>query len=345
MLLGFAVDDVLGAGMNEAIFQWKGWTTSMSIKNRIQTLMDKRSSLQKAVDWVKNNRIPGSGIVVHHKTKNVTPEVTGYLITSLYNAGEKDLALELARWEMTVQQPDGSFLAPDNIPYTFDTAQVARGFLTVLHDLPEVEPCLRRACDFIVGQIDEYGEVRTPSYDAWRQPGGLMLSKYCNLFVLSPLLEAGQRLGQDRYQQAAVKSLTYYKSQPDIVEFKPNIGTLSHIFGYMLEALADLGERNLVRRGMAQVAAIQKKNGAIPAYPGVEWICSTGMAQLGLAWYKTGEKEKAEYILKYLEHIQRPSGGFWGGYGKGATYFPGQEISWANKFFIDLYLLVKGKHG
>lgn len=322
----------------------KGFFMITSIKGRIQKFVDKRTSLQKAVDWIKNNRIPNSGIAVHHKTKNVTPEVTGYLITSLYNAGEKEFARDLACWEMTVQKPDGSFMAPDNISYTFDTAQVVRGFLSVLDDMPEVESHIRRACDFVVSQIDEKGEVHTPSYKSWEQPGGYVLSKYCNLFVLEPLLAAGKRLNENKYVEASRKALSFYKSQPDLVEFKSNIGTLSHIFGYMLEALADLGEHDLVRKGMEQVIAIQKNNGAIPAYPGVDWVCSTGMAQLGLAWYKIGEKQKAGQVLKYLEGMQNASGGFYGGYGKGVKYFPEMEICWANKFFIDLYLLVRGEN-
>jgi len=312
------------------------------LKNYIQKFTDNRTSLEKAIDWVKKNRIPNSGIVVHHKTKDVTPEVTGYMITSLYNAGEKDFALDLARWEQSVQQQDGSFLAPDNISYTFDTAQVVRGFLTVLNDLPEVTENLRRACDFIISQIDAEGEIQTPSYNAWLLPNGKELSKYCNLFIIGPLLESGKRLNEQKYIDEAFRALEFYKSRTDLIEFKHELGTLSHIFGYMMEALADLGEHNLVRKGMEQVVAIQKNDGAILAYPGVDWVCSTGIAQLGLAWYKIGEKQKAEQALSYLEKIQNKSGGFYGGYGEGVEYFPGQEISWANKFFIDLCLLVKG---
>jgi len=286
-----------------------------TIKNHIQKLTHKQTSLEKALKWVKNQRIQNSGIVVHHKTKNVTPEVTGYLITSLYNAGEKELALDLAQWETTVQQPDGSFMAPNKISYTFDTAQVVRGFLTVLNDIPTIENNLRKACDFIVSQIDEKGEIQTPSYHSWQLSKGRKLSKYCNLFVIVPLLEAGKRLNEQKYIDEAYRSLAYYKKQSDLTEFKSDLGTLSHIFGYMMEALADLGEHDLVRTGLEQVAAIQKEDGAIPAYPGVDWVCSTGMAQLGLAWFKIGNKEKAEEILTYLESMQNASGGFFGGYG------------------------------
>ncbi len=305
----------------------------------------RRTSLQSAVKWVKKHRISNSGIIVHHKTKNVTPEVTGYLITSLYNAGEKNLAYELTRWEVSIQKKDGSFAAPGiETSYTFDTAQVIRGFLTVLNDMPEVKPALIKACDYMLTQIDQNGEIHTPSDDMWNLPDGGKLSKYCNLFCIAPLLESGKKLNIPLYTQTAQKSLNFYKSKNDLTEFKPELGTLSHIFGYMMEALAELGEKELAEKGLAQALRIQKSDGAIPAYPGAEWLCSTGMAQLGLAWYKIGNFKKAQEMLNYLEKIQNPSGGFYGGYGKNVQYFDKQEISWANKFFIDLYLLVKGQN-
>ena len=172
-----------------------------------------------------------------------------------------------------------------------------------------------------------------------------MFSPYCNLYCLPPLKEVGQRLGISLYVEAAERSLRFYTSKPDLVEFKPGLGTLSHIFGYMMEALADLGERELAQQGLAQAEKIQRPDGAIPAYPGAGWICSVGMAQLGLAWHKVGNRVQAERMLACLEGIQNPSGGFFGGYGEGAEYFPNEEISWANKFFIDLYLAVRGKDG
>lgn len=309
-------------------------------------MTDKRSSLRKAVDWVKRHHIHKGGIVVHHQTKEVTPEVTGYLIKSLYDAGEKQLAYDLTKWEISIQKPDGSFAAPGvQTSYTFDTAQVIRGFIAVYKDMPEIKPGLHKACDFMLSQIDGQGAIHTPSYDAWSLPDGKRLSDYCNLFCIWPLKKAGEILNEPKYTAAADRALRYYKTKPDLVEFKPELGTLSHIFGYMLEGLAELGEKDLVQKGLARAKAIQGSDGAIPAFPGVDWVCSTGMAQLGLAWFKIGNETEARRMLEYLESIQNPSGGFYGSYGQGGQYFPGKEISWANKFFIDLYLLVKGKNG
>jgi hypothetical protein len=298
------------------------------------------SPRERAIAWVKANRIPGEGIRPNHKATVATPEVTGYLIPSLRDAGETELAMEFVRWEASVQQPDGSVLGPgSDVPYTFDTAQVARGFLAMLDLMPELEGNLRRACDYTTSQIGPGGEVLTPSYDMWQLADGTYLSEYGNLYVLPPLLLAGEKLNEPRYVEAARLGMEYFRRKPDLVEWKPQIGTLSHYFGYMMEALVDLGETDLARKGLRQARAIQKKNGSIPAFPGVDWVCSTGIAQLAIAWYKLGEPEPADRAMAYLKGLQNDSGGFYGSYGWRAKYLPAEEISWGVKFFLDALLL------
>ncbi len=114
-----------------------------------------------------------------------------------------------------------------------------------------------------------------------------------------------------------------------------------------MEALCELGELELAARGMADVERCQRSDGAIPAYPDVTWVCSTGMAQYAIVWYTLGRKEAADRAIRYLEKIQNKSGGFFGSYGKGAQYIAGGEISWAVKYFLDAYRLKlqgEGKH-
>lgn len=317
-----------------------------NIIEKVTRLFDRRSSLQKAVDWIKNHRVPNDGILAHHKTKDVTPEVTGYIIKSLYDVGEKDLAFDLSLWEASIQKADGAFAAPGStVSYTFDTAQVMRGFLAVIHDRPVFKTNLARAAEFMVSQIGADGRMTTPDDSIWTLPDGTKFSEYCYLFAIAPLKQTGQLLGEPRYIQAAQKALDYYKRQPDITEFKPQLGTLSHIFGYMMEGLAELGEIELAKKGLAQAFKLQAADGSIPSYPGVSWICSTGVAQLGIASYIIGEKDRARRMLEYLETIQNKSGGFYGSYGAGSKFFPNEEISWGDKFFIDLHLLVRGKNG
>jgi malonyl-CoA O-methyltransferase len=297
------------------------------------------NSAEKAIRWIKTQRIQGAGIP-HPLNKAISyQEVTGYLIPTLTNWGEKDLAQDLARWEISVQRSDGAFSAIDGVPYTFDTAQVVRGFLAVIDDIPEIEENLRHACDYVESHISKQGKVITPSQDALRLPDGSHLTEYGNLYVLPPLMQAGNRLQEPKYVDAAKRALNYYKLKKDIVEFKSELSTFSHFFGYMLEALIDLGETELAKEGLEQVVKIQRRDGSIPAYPGANWVCSTGIAQLAVALYRLGYRNPADRAMTYLEKIQNNTGGFYGSFGRGAIYFPQEEISWATKFFLDAWLL------
>jgi len=298
-------------------------------------MQDESTSFARAIQWVHAHHLPAGGIVPFLGSDAATQEVTGYLIPTLRDAGEQSLALDLARWLISVQQRDGSFTATDGVPYTFDTAQAIRGLLAVVDELPDVEPHLRRACDFLAGQIDENGRVHTTSYDLWKFSDGTVFSQHADLYVLHPLRIAGQRLAEDRYTSAANRALNRFKRAADVAEFKPSLDTFSHIFGYMMEGLAELGEISLALRGLAQARAVQRVDGSIPAYPGASWVCATGVAQLALAWYRVGDRRPADRAVEYLESIQNPSGGFYGGYGRGVEYFPNQEVSWAVKFFLD----------
>ncbi len=300
-------------------------------------VIDPLQSVQKAIQWVKNNRLPNGGILPHHKEKTATQEVTGYLIPTLYRLGEKKLALELARWEASVQKPNGAFTDIHDKLYTFDSAQVVRGFLSVLHEAPEFEKPLRRVCDWILTQIRSDGKIDTPDLSSWNMPDGTLITDNVHVYCITPLLEAGQRLKESRYMDAAKRSQAYYRSRPDIAQFN----VLSHFFGYIMEALVDLGEKELYTKGFKQALEAQRSDGSIPAFSDVKWVCSTGLAQIAIAMAKAGMKEPAAKAFGYLQSIQNPSGGFYGGYGKKAFYFPQEEISWAVKYFLDLYLLMK----
>ena len=300
-------------------------------------VIDPKQSVQKAVQWVKDNRLSGGGILPHHKEKTATQEVTGYLIPTLYRLGEKKLAVELARWEASVQKPNGAFTDIHDKPYTFDSAQVVRGFLSVLHELPELEAPLRCVCDWMLTQIRSTGKIDTPDLASWNMPDGSIITDNVHVYCVTPLLDAGKRLKEDRYIEAAQKSQAYYRSRPDITQF----AVLSHFFGYIMEALVDLGEKELYTRGLNEALKVQRPDGSIPAFPNVKWVCSTGLAQIAIAMAKAGMKEPASKAFGYLQGIQNSSGGFYGGYGKGAFYFPNEEISWAGKYFLDLYWLVK----
>jgi len=164
---------------------------------------------------------------------------------------------------------------------------------------------------------------------------GDIASDLIHTYVLPPLVEASRITGEARYREAAQRALAYYRAQPELVPFN----RLSHFHAYAMEALVELDELDLAREGMADAARHQRRDGAVPGYPNVDWVCSTGLAQYALVWQRLGEHDRADAALGWLEKHQNASGGFYGSYGRNAGYIPGAEISWAVKYFLDAWEL------
>lgn len=63
----------------------------------------------KAINWIHNNTVENNGgIIVSSKKRVIYPEVTGYYIPSLLNAGEINLATTFAKKMCDMQKTDGS---------------------------------------------------------------------------------------------------------------------------------------------------------------------------------------------------------------------------------------------
>lgn len=297
-------------------------------------LRQPRNSVDAALHWFRAHRVGDQGVVVHTRKPVAYAEVTGYYVPTLYEWGEDAAAASCLRWLVSVQLPDGAFPAPDGVPYSFDTAQVMRGLNAGLERGEPLELPLRRAADWMLGQIDRDGRLGTPSTELW----GDIANDLIHLYAAFPLIRAGELLARPEYVQAGRRIQSYYCAQPSLVPFN----RLSHFHAYAMEALCELGELALARRGMAEVGKLQRRDGSVPAYPDVDWICSTGVAQYAVVWYRLGDRGRADRALGYLEGIQNRSGGFFGSYGKGARYIAGAEISWAVKYFLDACHLRRG---
>lgn len=120
---------------------------------------------------------------------------------------------------------------------------------------------------------------------------------------------------------------------------------LSHFYAYVMEGLVDIGESEIAREAMKKIAILQRESGAVPAYKDCSWVCSTGLFQLAIVWYKLGENERGNRAFEYACKLQNKTGGWFGSYlvkenpKENNTYFPMSEISWANKYFLDAYYL------
>lgn len=282
-----------------------------------------------ALEWVRSQQIAAGGIKVASDRSDAYPEVTGYLIPTMIRYGETELAVRCLRWLAEVQQPDGSYLSPEGVPLVFDTAQALRGLLAGIGLEGQAAGCARRAAEYVYEELTEHGGGGRAKRLWYRVPEG------ANLYVLPALLRAGEVFRRPEYAQAADQYLgNYIRSQR---AFRPDI--LTHFLGYEVEGLIDLGRADVVARVLARLRREQRPDGSVSGVGGAPWVCTPGLAQLAVCWYKTGQWPAADRALEWLEARQEPSGGFLGSYGEKAWYFSDAEIPWAAKFYLDANLL------
>lgn len=309
------------------------------IRERIQNRPDFIRSYHKAIDWIYNNTVDGKAIICNTELRKGYPEVTGYYIPSLLRWGYRDLAISFAKWLCNIQKDNGSWYDTENKhPYIFDSAQILKGLLAIRELLPEVDAHILKGCEWIFSCMREDGRLITPCKDAWGNDTDIC-DEVIHIYCLSPLIEAARIFDKPEYEEKARHIFVFYKK--NYYEKIMNFSLLSHFYAYLMEALLDLGEVDMAREAMSNITKYQKENGAVPAYNNVDWICSTGLYQLALVWFRLGETERGNKAFEYACKLQNESGGWFGSYlseensNEVNTYIPTAEISWAVKYFLD----------
>ncbi len=311
---------------------------SKIVKQRVEDSKQNLNIYRRAAQWIKKNTLDGEAICYVAGGKEGYPEVTGYFIPSLIEWGYRETAAAYARWLCKIQKADGSWGdAAGKRSFIFDTGQILKGLLAISDLLPEVRDNILRGCEWLVSKVEADGRMPLLDEDAWGR--GIANAEFVHLYCLSPLRKASELYGIPKYGKKANEVLMYYKEKhrEDIVRFE----RLSHFQAYVLEGLVDLGEMDLAREGMEVMAGYLDRNGYVPAYGNVEWVCSTGLFQLAVIWFKMGDIKRGNQAFAYACSLQNESGGWYGSYPAGQnateenTYFPYEEISWAEKFFLD----------
>ena len=198
------------------------------------------------------------------------------------------------------------------------------------------------------------GRLTTPSKQAWGDNEDFC-SELIHIYCLSPLREAGRIFDRSDYIEAANKILEYYKREK--IDRIMNFSLLSHFYAYVMEGLFDLGEVELCREAMTNLEKYRNKKEGIPGLKDVPWVCSTGLFQLAIVWYKLGELSKGNSLFDYALSLQNKTGGWYGSYpapsifsplyrGRNKPYyFPDEEISWAVKYYLDALALKERLEG
>ena len=311
------------------------WEERRRLARRRRKLGDRSMmSYDRALGWITRYSQPGGGVAQTSRSHTPYPEVTGYLIPTLFQFGDRDLAMAHAGWLRRQQRSDGSIPGPNGRPYTFDTGQALRGFLAALESDQSFEVAAAQAAEFVVSNISPEGEIHTPVPDDYVWSNGRRLPDTYLIYTLPPLFSAARLMGRKDWEDAAHHALDHYLQRPD--RFDPD--QLSHFYAYIIEALVDLGEIEPTRVALERLFESMRSDGSLPAYPNAGWTCSTGNIQFALIGYKLGLRDRAERLYQWAERMQSATGGFLGSYGRGAAYSANEEISWAVKYFLDATL-------
>ncbi len=292
---------------------------------------------ERALRWFYDNQLPSGGIRIHSHHNEAYPEVTGYIIPTLFHYGHRDLAIRLCQWLKSVQRPDGSFALFDDDPsYSFDTGQILRGYLANWYaGIQGFEYVTRRTAYYLFRQLRMTSTGAFPVRYDQLPPNDILIPESIHLYALPPLLWIAGILDLPEYREAVNRCISFYLRQPYTLQ----TATLTHFLAYEIEALIDLGRVHTVLPVLEKLRERQTPDGAVPAMDGVSWVCTPGLAQLAICWYKVGDTEPAEKAMKWLEAHQLPSGGFYGSYGEKSVYFAYDEISWATKYYLDAHRL------
>lgn len=296
---------------------------------------------ERAIGWINENTIEGEGIVNNNVLRKSYPEVTGYFIPTLIRWGHRELAVSYARWLCSIQDESGAWFDTDKkAPYIFDSAQILKGLVAVQKIYPDkvqIKKCILKGADWILGNMSTEGRLIAPDEKIWGDKS--TMSELIHLYCLSPLIEISRIYNIDDYEKKAKFILQYYinNCKTEILNFN----LLSHFYAYVIEGLVDLEEYELASEAMEKISKKQSEEGAVPGYNNVSWVCTTGLFQLAIIWFKLGDKNRGEKAFNYACGLQNSSGGWYGSCrvddseGEENTYFPNVEISWAVKYFLD----------
>ncbi|MBF0609811.1 MAG: methyltransferase domain-containing protein, partial [Magnetococcales bacterium] len=281
---------------------------------------DDARHLQAAVDWLcRAQDVTGCGGVSRgygmiwnpslqcEGWQPAYPETTGYLIPTFFDAActlqNADLArraLAMARWEITVQLPNGAVQAgvigSGRHPAVFNTGQVIPGWLRAFQESGQqvfLDAALQAGAFLLRHQDEDGGWSRhnSPFADA-------RYTTY-NSRVGLALIQLGLACGQEHFVAAGRRNIQFtLQRQQDNGWFADNClsdpsAPLTHTLCYATEGILGaallLGEHSWLQRAQITIDALQhavSSQGRLAGrfdqhwQPKVSWDCLTGSAQL-----------------------------------------------------------------
>lgn len=317
-----------GAVGRRVAWQWSLWTGQ-----------HRPPAVPIGMDWLRSVVTKG-GVPIHTDSRDACPGVTAAILPTLASLGEWEFARELADWLMSIQLADGGL--PDaslRRSSLFNTGQALQGLLSLSERHADLLPAAYRAAEYLSNRIDARGHIlpavshddsTSSAFDRWSDEG-------LRLTILPALMAASRRLHEPLWETAAQRAIRHARRRLDIAQWRGP----SHWFGLIVDALVELNRlpefecRELLDAAVQLPAALQRRDGSIPAAPNSHDTSSAGQAIWASLWYKLGERDRADRALNCLRRRQTASGGFPVRWQRGRTAVITSQGTWAMKHFFE----------
>ena len=356
---------------------------------------DDKTHLTRSINWIKNaqDAFPDGGISrafnLHGenlKSNKVGwqlsyPETSGYILPSLIEANkflfDKDLDHRINRLgDFLIQMSKdgkvrgGSLNKIENYSI-FDTGQVLRGLIDYykIRNNGKILKNIKKCSDYILeSELEDTGKFRADNLA--KNSIKYIDNDTINIYVVPPLIQAGEILNDEKYKDLSKRILAYTISKQKMngyfenSDFYSNNNTLTHNIGYILEGLIEtahhLNDLSIIDKTditLKKLCELIDDKGNINSRYSDNWQtaskdnCLTGSSQIAISLLKSNNikkndnfRKKALLILdnlktyqnNYLENFGGGIGAMWGSWPINGNYQPYEAINWANKFFIDL---------
>ena len=343
--------------------------------------------IKKSLEWIKMSQdhvgSGGVGCYEFYRWTKGYPEVTGYIIPTIWAAGhyyeDQDLkkrAIRMSDWEMSIQRYDGGwegqYEGDGKSSIVFNTGQVIRGMIASYKETREEKylEAARRAADWIVSTQDDDG--------SWTSTNFKKMKRVYDTYVTAPVSDLYLITKDEKYADACRKNCDFVlANQHENGRFEKadntllnNAAPVLHTIAYTIDGLIETGlnlkEDKYVRAGKRAANSLLHKLEITNVMPGrfdkdwkkaANYSCLTGNAQLGIIFFRlyeiTKDKRYINAALKladFLAYTQEVNGvgkyrdgGITGSYPIWGMYCPLKYPSWATKYYIDLLMLIK-KH-
>ncbi|MDF1584220.1 MAG: terpene cyclase/mutase family protein [Methyloprofundus sp.] len=307
------------------------------------------------------------------------PETSGYIVETFVAAAELlarpellDRANKILDWELSLQNPDGSFPGhfgeASSKPVIFNTGQIMHGMNCGYQELKRNE-CLAsaiKAGKWLITQQDEDG--------CWRRSTHNGIIHTYNTRATWALLQTGLLANEQSLIDAAIKNIDWALTQQlDNGWFANNAFTtdaepFTHTIAYAIRGILECGlllnNKHYIQaaeKAAKALANAQKIDGSIAGTYDKTWqskayyACLTGLAQTSIIWSRLNQANNnavfqthTDLALKYLKQKQTITnnasvndGAIAGSFPIWGRYSMFEYPNWAAKFFADALIADK----